>query len=162
MTQPAIGVLPAGPAAANVLVPGLQGITGAAGGGMFIAADLAALPGTPFDDQLVLLKDSTGVEGLAGLTDLPGGFAGDSDRFVQLLYNDPPGTYQFVSYGANDPDLRYRLLAESPIHVGDSEPDDPDARPFWLNDNDGRLFAHYDDGTSIQWIDVSPDITPTP
>lgn len=145
-----------------MLVPGFQGATGAAGGGMFIAADLAALPGTPFDEQLVLLRDSTGVEGLDGLGDLPLGFVGDSNRFVQLLYNDPPGSYQFIRYGANDPDLRYRLLAESPIHVGDSEPADPATKPFWLNEDDGRLYARYDDGTSIQWIDVSPDITPTP
>jgi hypothetical protein len=162
MTQPAIGVLPSGPAAANVLVPGFQGPTGAAGGGLFIAATLAGLPGSPFDDQLVVVQDSTGVEGLAGLTGLPVGFVGDPSRFVQLRYVDPPGNYEFVGYGANDPDLRYRLIQESPIHTGSTPPADPSVKPFWLNSDDGRLYIRYNDGTSIQWIDIAPDITPTP
>lgn len=162
MTQPAIGVLPSGPAAANVLVPGFQGATGAAGGGLFIAATLAGLPGAPFDDQLVVVQNSTGVEGLAGLTGLPMGFVGDPTRFVQLRYVDPPGNYAFVSYGANDPDLRYRLIQDSPIHFGPTPPVDPSTKPFWMNDVSGRLFIRYQDVDSIQWIDVSTEITPTP
>lgn len=38
---------------------------------------------------------------------------------------------------------------------GTQPPANPTAGTFWFNTEEGRLYTWYDDGDSIQWVDVT-------
>ncbi|AGA17894.1 tail fiber protein [Synechococcus phage P60] len=70
-------------------------------------ANVAAIPGSPSDQDAVTVVDSTGIESFNPLTGLPAGFVGDSGLNVKILYNATGVTWEYISYDANDPDDRY-------------------------------------------------------
>jgi hypothetical protein len=72
-------------------------------------SNVAAIPGSPSDQDRVSVLDSTGITGFTPLTGLPVGPTYDSGAYVNLVYQLAQSTWQFVSYGSNDPDGRYLL-----------------------------------------------------
>lgn len=72
-----------------------------------IVANVAAIPGSPSDNDKVQVTDSTGIENFSPLTGLPGSFTGDPGIFVVLSYSTSGSTWIYDSYNANDPDDRY-------------------------------------------------------
>jgi len=167
--QNAIGVVPGGPDAVEVLVPGFQGTQGAVGPtgaagpatGFFVVADVAALPGSPVVGNSYLVLDSTGVQGIAGLLALPGGFVGSTSLWVQLIRDATGPAWRFVTYGAIDPDGRYAPKV-SQVYVGTAPPADPAIQPFWFDETEGRLKLQFDDGGGLDWVDASPAAVPPP
>ena len=165
--QNAIGVVPGGPDAVEVLVPGFQGVEGDSGGtgpagpatGFFVVANVAALPGSPVVGNTYLVLDSTGAEGIAGLLALPGGFVGSSSLCVQLIRDATGPAWRFVTYGAIDADGRYAPKV-SQVHVGTTPPADPAIQPFWFDETEGRLKLEFDDGGGLYWVDASPPAVP--
>ena len=71
--------------------------------------NVAAIPGSPTDQDRVSVLDSTGIASFAPLTGLPVGPTYDSGSFVNLVYQQAQTTWAYVTYGANDPDARYLL-----------------------------------------------------
>jgi len=161
--QNAIGIVPGGPDAAEVLVPGFQGIEGEEGDvgaigaatGVFVVADESELPGVPVVGNIYIVLDSTGVEDIVGLIDLPGGFVGSAALWVQLIWDATGPSWGFVNYGAIDPDDRYAANT-SPVHVGGTEPADPTLQPFWY-DTGEELLKLYD---GADFVEASPQATP--
>lgn len=72
-----------------------------------IVSNVADIPGTPSDAEAVQVADSTGIESLTPLTGLPSGFVGDSGIFVRIVYRVIRSSWEFISYAANDADVRY-------------------------------------------------------
>jgi hypothetical protein len=161
--QNAIGVVPGGPDAVEVMVPGFQGIEGDPGAtgpagpatGFFVVAHVAALPGSPVVGNTYLVLNSTNVQGIAGLLALPGGFVGSTSLWVQLIRDATGPAWRFVTYGAIDPDARYAPKL-SQVHVGISPPANPAIQPFWFDTTEGRLKLQFDDGGGLDWVEASP------
>ena len=70
-------------------------------------ANVAAIPGSPADQDRVSVLDSTGIGSFTPLTGLPVGPTYDSGVYVNLVYQNTGATWEFVVYGPNDPDSRY-------------------------------------------------------
>jgi microcystin-dependent protein len=163
-----IGVVPGGPNAVEVLVPGFQGIPGQPGvlgtaGRLWIfdnVADLLAVdPGVMNVDDAGLVVDSTGLEDETGIVQgMPLDLVGAPDLWVVLEWRD---NSQDWVYG-------FRFCATpagtelSPLHTGAAPPDDSFLQPFWYDVNVGRLKIEYDSGSGPEWIDASPAIEPVP
>lgn len=72
--------------------------------------DVASIPSSPKDKDVVEVLNSTGIESFQPLTGLHPGFIGDSGKRVKIIYSDSPvGSWVFLSYTPNDPDARYEV-----------------------------------------------------
>ncbi len=47
------------------------------------------------------------------------------------------------------------------VAVSDTPPTYPVPNGLWWNSNNGRLYVYYDDGTTAQWVEASPDVNST-
>lgn len=72
-----------------------------------IIANVAAIPGSPTNNQGVELLDSTGIQSFTPLTGRPAGFTGSSALRVKIKYTTTGNTWQWISYTASDPETRY-------------------------------------------------------
>ena len=72
-----------------------------------LVANVAAIPGSPSNNDAVEVYDSTGIESFTPLTNLPSGFVGDSGLSVRLIYNTTGTTWNWIQYFPNDPETRY-------------------------------------------------------
>ena len=72
-----------------------------------IVANVAAIPGSPSNNDGVQIVDSTGIESFTPLSGIPGGFVGSSALFVRIRYSSATSSWVWVEYAANDPDNRY-------------------------------------------------------
>lgn len=72
-----------------------------------IIANVAAIPGSPTNNQGVELLDSTGIQSFTPLTGVPAGFTGSSALRVKIKYTTTGNTWQWISYTASDPETRY-------------------------------------------------------
>ena len=70
-------------------------------------ANVAAISASPTDGDRVRVLDATGIASFTPLSGLPTGPTYDSGLFVRLVYNGTATSWEFVDYGANDPDDRY-------------------------------------------------------
>ena len=73
----------------------------------FIAANVAAIPGSPSNNDAVEVGDSTGIENFTPLSGIPSGFVGDSGLSVRIIYDSSLSTWQWVQYFPSDPETRY-------------------------------------------------------
>ena len=89
---------------------GEKGDTGETGGAERVA-NVAAIPDSPEDGDLVLVVDSTGIESFSPLSNVQSGFTGSSALYAEIEYSDAINSWVWVTYGANDPEARY-LSAE--------------------------------------------------
>jgi hypothetical protein len=72
-----------------------------------IVANVAAIPGSPANNDAVEVTDSTGIESFTPLTGIPGGFAGNSGLSVRIVYTTTGNTWTWIQYFPNDPETRY-------------------------------------------------------
>ena len=190
---------------------GEKGDTGETGGAERVA-NVAAIPDSPEDGDLVLVVDSTGIESFSPLSNVQSGFTGSSALFAEIEYSDAIDSWVWVAYGANDPEARYLsaevdatadgilTFAQTPvfqsgidvsgnisvtglvdgrdiaadgttldnlvaggvgggteIDISTTPPSSPDDGNLWYNSEDGRLYIYYNDGSTSQWVDASPD-----
>ena len=84
--------------------------------------NVAAIPGSPTDQDRVSVVDSTGIVSFTPLTGLPVGPTYDSGSFVDLVYQQAQTTWEYVAYGANDPDNRYVLNVDGKVGIGTTTP----------------------------------------
>ena len=75
-------------------------------------ANVAAIPGSPSDNDLVEVRDSTGIGSFTPLAGLPVGFVGDAGIATKIVYSSSGSTWNFVEYRPTDPDDRYTTSAE--------------------------------------------------
>ena len=74
-------------------------------------ANVAAIPGSPADQDRIEILDSTGIQSFSPLTGLPSGFTGSSDLTVRLQYSSSGSTWEWKQYFAEDPEARYATVA---------------------------------------------------
>ena len=74
-------------------------------------ANVAAIPGSPANEDRIEILDSTGIQSFSPLTGLPSGFTGSSDLTVRLQYSSSGSTWEFKQYFAEDPEARYATVA---------------------------------------------------
>ncbi len=79
------------------------------------AVNVAAIPGSPADGELVEVADSTGIEGFTPLTGLPVGFVGSPGLRVRLQYDDTLSTWIWLQSIVADPDARFAKRTEISI-----------------------------------------------
>ena len=70
-------------------------------------ANVAAIPGSPSDEDRVEVADSTGIQSFSPLTGYPSGFTGASGLTARIQYSSSGSTWNWVDYFANDPETRY-------------------------------------------------------
>ncbi len=70
-------------------------------------ANVAAIPGSPSDEDRVEVADSTGIQSFTPLTGYPSGFTGSSGLTARIQYSSSGSTWNWVDYFANDPETRY-------------------------------------------------------
>jgi len=80
-------------------------------------ADVAAIPGSPADLDLIEVQDSTGLESFTPLTGIPSGFVGDDGVPVKLKYTSAGSTWNWVSYYVVDPEDRYTTRYSEDIAI---------------------------------------------
>ena len=84
-----------------------------------LITNVAAIPGSPSNNDYVEVGDSTGIQSFSPLSSLPSGFVGATGLTVRLRYTDSGSTWVFMSYFANDSETRY-LTKNVPVVTGDS------------------------------------------
>ena len=78
-----------------------------------LVPNVADIPGSPSDNDLVEVADSTGIESFTPLTGLPVGFVGETGLAVKLVYSATGTTWSYLEYSPTDPDARYATEAEA-------------------------------------------------
>ena len=84
-----------------------------------LIANVAAIPGSPSNNDYIEIGNSTGIQSFSPLSGLPSGFVGASGLTVRLSYSTSGSTSVFMSYFANDSEDRY-LTRNIPVVTGDS------------------------------------------
>ena len=84
-----------------------------------LIANVAAIPGSPSNNDYVEIGNSTGIESFSPLSSLPSGFVGASGLTVRLRYDSSASSWVFMNYFANDSETRY-LTKNIPVVTGDS------------------------------------------
>ena len=84
-----------------------------------LIANVAAIPGSPSNNDYVEIGSSTGIESFSPLSGLPSGFVGATGLTVRLTYSTSGSSWVFMSYFANDSEDRY-LTRNIPVVTGDS------------------------------------------
>jgi hypothetical protein len=84
-----------------------------------LVANVAAIPGSPADQDYVEVADSTGIESFSPLSGVPAGFTGASGLTVRIRYDSSASSWVYMSYFANDSEDRY-LTKNIPVVTGDS------------------------------------------
>jgi hypothetical protein len=84
-----------------------------------LVANVAAIPGSPSNNDYIEIGDSTGIESFSPLSSLPNGFVGAAGLTVRLRYDSSASSWVFMSYFANDSETRY-LTKNIPVVTGDS------------------------------------------
>ncbi|WJZ48571.1 tail fiber protein [Synechococcus phage DSL-LC07] len=72
-----------------------------------IVANVAAIPGSPANNDAVEVTNSTGIESFTPLAGIPSGFVGDSGLSVRIVYTTTGSTWNWIQYFPNDPETRY-------------------------------------------------------
>ena len=84
-----------------------------------LVANVAAIPGSPSNNDYVEIANSTGIESFSPLSSLPSGFVGASGLTVRLRYDSSASSWVFMNYFANDSETRY-LTKNIPVVTGDA------------------------------------------
>ena len=84
-----------------------------------LVANVAAIPGSPSNNDYVEIGDSSGIQSFTPLSGLPSGFVGASGLTVRLRYDSSATSWVWMSYFANDSEDRY-LTKSLPVVVGDA------------------------------------------
>ena len=82
-----------------------------------LIATVAAIPGSPSDNDYVEIGDSTGIQSFSPLSGLPSGFTGASGLTVRARYDSSASSWVFMNYFANDSEDRYATI-DAPTFTG--------------------------------------------
>jgi len=150
-----------------------------------LVANVAAIPGSPSNNDAIEVTDSTNIQSFTPLSGVPVGFTGNSGLSVRIVYSSASSSWTWVQYFANDPENRYLGLAGgtmtgaltlsgapttsnqaatkqyvddngASVTSSDVAPSSPADGDLWYNSSDGRTYVYYNDGDSSQWVDMSP------
>jgi hypothetical protein len=72
-----------------------------------IIANVAAIPGSPTNNQGVQISNTTGLESFTPLSGIPVGFVGSAALYARIRYSTSTSSWVWVEYAANDPEGRY-------------------------------------------------------
>jgi hypothetical protein len=72
-----------------------------------IVANVAAIPGSPTNNQGVQVSNTTGLESFTPLSGIPVGFVGSAALYTRIRYSTGSFSWVWVDYAANDPEGRY-------------------------------------------------------
>jgi hypothetical protein len=72
-----------------------------------IVANVAAIPGSPTNNQGVQVSNTTGLESFTPLSGIPVGFVGSAALYARIRYSTGTSSWVWVEYAANDPEGRY-------------------------------------------------------
>ena len=84
-----------------------------------LVANVAAIPGSPSNNDYVEIGNTTGIESFSPLSGLPSGFVGAGGLTVRIRYDSSATSWVFMSYFANDSETRY-LTKNVPVVTGDA------------------------------------------
>ena len=84
-----------------------------------LIANVAAIPGSPSNNDYIEMGNSTGVESFSPLSGVPSGFVGHTGLTVRLRYDTSATSWVWMSYFANDSEDRY-LTKNIPVVTGDA------------------------------------------
>ena len=84
-----------------------------------LVANVAAIPGSPSNNDYIEVGDSTGIQSFSPLSSIPSGFVGASGLTARIRYDSTASSWVFMSYFANNPEDRY-LTKNLPVVTGDS------------------------------------------
>ena len=82
-------------------------------------ANVSAIPGSPSNNDLVEVVNSTGIQSFTPLSGIPSGFTGASTLTVRIKYDSSASSWVWASYFNNDSEATY-LKKSTPVVVGDS------------------------------------------
>ncbi len=72
-----------------------------------LVANVAAIPGSPSNNDYIEVGDSTGIQSFTPLSSIPSGFVGASGLTARIRYDSSASSWVFMSYFANDSEDRY-------------------------------------------------------
>ena len=84
-----------------------------------LTANVAAIPGSPSNNDYIEVNDSTGIESFTPLSGIPSGYVGASGLTARLRYDSSASSWVWLNYFANDSEDRY-LTKSLPVVVGDA------------------------------------------
>ena len=112
-----------------------------------LIANVAAVPGSPSNNDYVEMGNSTGVESFSPLSGVPSGFVGHTGLTVRLRYETSSTSWVWMSYFANDSETRYvsqdNTSANLPTGTTVQRPSSPAAGMLRFNSTDSK-FEGYD------------------
>ena len=112
-----------------------------------LIANVAAIPGSPSNNDYVEMGNSTGVESFSPLSGVPSGFVGHTGLTVRLRYETSSTSWVWMSYFANDSETRYvsqdNTSANLPTGTTVQRPSSPAAGMLRFNSTDSK-FEGYD------------------
>ena len=112
-----------------------------------LIANVAAIPGSPSNNDYVEMANSTGVESFSPLSGVPSGFVGHTGLTVRLRYETSSTSWVWMSYFANDSETRYvsqdNTSANLPTGTTVQRPSSPAAGMLRFNSTDSK-FEGYD------------------
>lgn len=74
-------------------------------------ANVAAIPGSPSNQDRYEIADSTGIQSFSPLSGVPSGFTGSSDLTVRIEYDSSATSWTWKQYFAADPEARYATIS---------------------------------------------------
>ena len=74
-------------------------------------ANVAAIPGSPSNQDRYEIADSTGIQSFTPLSGVPSGFTGSSDLTVRIEYDSSATSWTWKQYFAADPEARYATIS---------------------------------------------------
>ena len=84
-----------------------------------LIANVAAIPGSPSNNDYIEIADSTGLQSFSPLSGVPSGYVGAVGLTARLRYDTSSTSWVWLNYFANDPETRY-LTKNIPVVTGDS------------------------------------------
>ena len=74
-----------------------------------------------------------------------------SDGRLKIYYNDGDSSQWVDSF----PNILQNPSTSNPITASETPPPSSSESDLWYNTSSGRLFIYYNDGDSLQWVEVS-------
>ena len=84
-----------------------------------LIANVAAIPGSPSNNDYIEIADSTGIQSFSPLSGVPSGYVGAAGLTARLRYDTASTSWVWLNYFANDSETRY-LTKNIPVVTGDA------------------------------------------
>ena len=122
-----------------------------------LIANVAAIPGSPSNNDYIEIGNSTGIESFTPLSGLPSGFVGASGLTVRLRYDSSATSWAFMNYFANDSETRYVAIGNpNPVYYANQA-----AFPSATTYHGGVAHSHADGAMYYahggNWIEMAKD-----